>query len=281
MASNLSCLGFDVATEADLQDLVIGLADAAAFGLACDAGDYLIWRSRTGAELWFHLTKPAQPGSEAREIVGLTPFFEGRSAVTVTLAGRFQRDGDSAFEGAFEAWVRELPDPASGNGAHPDATADPDTPGLYPLIFDCVDFAAHTAHELPAEAEVRFTGFAREVRAFYDDDAYYAAQEESDHPFAATSFVPVGMFAAASGEKGAPALPSAHAMFTGRIVEAAVLTNEKTRRPYHWLLVESLGATYDVVADPAIVTGVIAPGATVQVACWMFGRILPADAPSS
>lgn len=278
MASNLSCLGFHVATEADLEDLVLGLADAAAFGLACDAGDYLIWRSRTGAEIWFHLTKPSQPGSEAREIVGLTPFFEGRSTVPVTLASRFQREGDTAFEGAFEAWVHEPADPASSNGAHhPAVDENRETPGLYPVVFDCVDFAAHAEHGLPAEAEVRFTGFAREVKTYTDEAAFYDAQDDAGHPFAALSFFPIGMFAAASGEKGPAAQPSAHAMFAGRLVEAAELTNEKTGRPYHWLLVETLGATYDVVADPDTIAGDLTPGAIVQIACWMFGRILPPE----
>lgn len=280
MASNLSCLGFDVATRAELESLVLGLADAAAFGLSCDAGDYRIWRSRTGAEIWFHLAKPMEPGSP-REIVGLTPFFEGRSVIRVMLCGRFQRQGDTAFEGAYEAIVRDTSEPAAGNGSVPPAEVDPEALDLYPMIFDCVDFAAHSDHGLPAEADVRLTGFAREVVAFPDDSSYDAAHGEKGPPFAPKSFFPIGIFASASGEDDAPALPSAHAMFTGRIIEAVELVNERTRRPYHWLLIESLSATFDVVADPESVTGTLTPGATVKVTAWMFGRVLPSATPAA
>lgn len=277
MASNLSCLGFNITTEGQLRDLVLKLADKADFGLNCEAGDYVIWRSRTGAQLWFHLTDPDASNEGAREIVGLTPFFEGESCVRVKLTERFQRHGDTPFEGAFQAWV--LPaKPSNGASA---TEIDFDQDGIYPVIFDCVDFAGHTRSALPAECEVRFTGFAREVQAHRNDDAFTAAQTGSPHPLAAQAFFPVGMFAAAAGEGGvqsqgdSPAQPSSHAMLTGKVVACAKLMNEETSAHYHWLRVESLDATFDVVADPDVVEGDITIGAIVQVACWMFGRILP------
>ena len=39
-------------------------------------------------------------------------------------------------------------------------------------------------------------------------------------------------------------------MFTGRILEAEIRTNELTNHPFRWVLVETLGGVFDVVADP-------------------------------
>jgi hypothetical protein len=49
------------------------------------------------------------------------------------------------------------------------------------------------------------TGFARELQAFANDDAYYAAlgTPDAEHPIASHAFIPLGMFAASmSGEGG-------------------------------------------------------------------------------
>ncbi|MEL7049366.1 MAG: hypothetical protein AAFO75_10475, partial [Pseudomonadota bacterium] len=125
--------------------------------------------------------------------------------------------------------------------------------------------------DLPSRQTIRLTGFAREVVAYPDLAAFEAAQKSSPHPLAEKAFFPVGLFAAASGEKPTP---SSHAMFAGTVIESSEMTNEHTGSKFHWLLVESLDATFDVVADPSCITGKTEPGAIVQIACWMFGRIL-------
>ncbi len=51
------------------------------------------------------------------------------------------------------------------------------------------------------------------------------------------------------------------------------LTNEATNTPYDWMLVETLDATIDVVADPAIVSGAIVEGGTIETTVLLFGRL--------
>ena len=41
--------------------------------------------------------------------------------------------------------------------------------------------------------------------------------------------------------------------------------------------VESLEATFDIVADPAVVSGTITDGGTIEAAVVMFGRLLEDD----
>lgn len=261
MVSNLSTIGFVYDDPEAFRAAMVRLANAAAARLATPAGDYAIWRSQSGAELWFHLA-PASAGGE-REVIGLTPFFDGRSAVQVEHTDSYVRPDDNALEGAFHAWV----------------APDDDGAGAYPLVYDAVDFAARSAQELPFTHAVRIVGFARELKAFPSAEAYLAAPDRQP-PLAAEAFIPMGLFAAAAADpddelREAP--PSSTAILTGRVAAHQLLVNEETGRRFHWLLVETLAATFDCLADPEIVAGTIALGGTVEVACLLFGRSLDDD----
>ena len=123
------------------------------------------------------------------------------------------------------------------------------------------------------------SGFARELKCFASTQDYLADSEDRPEPrFSATAFIPIGLFAAAeadhaSGGKNQPA-PSSNALLTGRIAEHRLFTNEATNRDFHWLLIESLEATFDLIADPQIVKGEIVPGGTIETTCTLFGRFL-------
>ena len=265
MASNLSTIGFVFSDAEIFRDVMMTCAQQSSGELACSAGAYGIWRSRTGAEVWFHLGK-SDDGTT--EIFGLTPFFEGQSEVLLNITAALSRDDDNAFEGAMHGWVS------------PDGTAN----GSYPILFDAIDFAAHTNAEWPAQRRVRLTAFARELEAFASDAAYYAARGSAgdDVPqLAAHAYIPVGLFAAeVDGEEEAmpdAASPQSSAVLTGKVLEHRTFTNEVSGQDFVWLLVESLEATFDIVADPAIVTGTITEGGTIEAAVVMFGRLLEDD----
>lgn len=256
MASNLSTIGFVFADGAEFSDAMVRLASEAQQSLETPRGRYQIWRSRTGAEIWFQFA--AEGEGEGAEIIGLTPFFEGSSEVEVKITGAFNRPDDTPLEGQFTAWVAPSED---GEGA-------------YPVVYDAVDFAAYASQPRPVAGRVRLAAFAREMKAFASAQSYFESQSKDAPPFAAQCFIPVGMFAAAMEESAANAQPSSAALLTGRVAEHRVLTNEVTGRQFHWLCVESLEASFDVVADPDVVSGTIIEGGTVEVACVFFGRML-------
>lgn len=265
MASNLSTIGFAFADPEAFRDTMMKCASEATLQLACSAGTYGIWRSRSGAQIWFHLGN-AENG--ATEIFGLTPFFEGESEVLLNITNTVSRDGDNAFEGALHGWVS------------PDGTGD----GSYPILFDAVDFAAHATTEWPAQRLVRVTAFARELEAFASDEAYYAARGDAgdDVPqLSAHAYIPVGLFQATDdGETTAsPEAPSpqSSAVLTGKILEHRTFKNEVSEQDFVWMLVESLEATFDIVADPAVITGTVKQGGTIEAAVIMFGRLLDDD----
>lgn len=257
MASNLSSIGFVFKDGEDFRDTMQRLAGEAAERLSCPHGDYAIWRSRTGAEIWFHLAAADGPSGE-RDIVGLTPFFEGRGEVTLTQMRRLRRPDHNDFEGACSAWLA-----AAGGDDE-----------LYPIVFDAIDAAVWPALESRRSATVRITGFARTLE-IHASEAEFLAANTGRANLAAQAFLPMGLFAAATtGEPSTTVQPSSTAIITGRVVEHARLHNEATGHAFDWLLVESYGASFDIVADPELVRGTNAMGATVEAACWLVGRVL-------
>jgi hypothetical protein len=265
LASNLTTIGLVADTEDSFDALMQRLASSARERLASDPGDYSIWRSATGAEVWFHVTGTREPDGQLQdhEIIGFTPFFEGMSDVDIEIDAGFQRPGENPFEGAFKAWV--APDPANGRGVHP-------------IVFDCVDFAAHRNRELPIRCHAKLTAFARQLTAYADENDYYDCQP-AGQKHAGRAFVPLGLrgtgTAGGSGGGDDPdGAPSSVALLIGSVVEHRVLTDPEGGTPYHWLLVDSLGATFDVVADPSVITGTIVDGSTVEVRCVVFGRLI-------
>lgn len=265
MASNLSTIGFVFADEDQFRSSMVSFAGRTAAQLDCPHGAYGIWRSRTGAELWFHFG-PSQEGNT--EIYGLTPFFEGQSECDLRITGPIRRDNDTPFEGAFYGWV--IPDGNTGQ----------DDGGSYPLVFDAVDFAAREGHVWPAVVRVKLAGFARELKAYAGEDAYRAAGTGSGAPqLAEKSFIPIGLFAAAEAEAesapgSTPATPSSAAVMTGRVLDVSRMTNEATGQDFFWILIDSLDTTFDILADPEIVSGEIVPGGIVEASVWLFGRLV-------
>jgi hypothetical protein len=258
MVSNLSTIGFHFDDDDAFHETMQRLTAGAFERLACGPGDYAIWRSRTSAEVWFHLTGERDAGGALKDngVVGLTPFFEGLSDVPVEVVEAIVRKGDNDFEGAFLAWVN--PDEETGLGAHQ-------------IVFDAVDFAAHCDRPMPFKARVKLSGFAREIKIVGQDDKASMARVAST----ARSFMSIGLFPnlSASGG-GASDAPSSNALLTGRVVELSTLMNEETRANFHWLLVQSPDATFDILADPALVPANVAVGDVIQVGCLFFGRII-------
>lgn len=255
MASNLSSIGFDFADASEFQSAMLRLATDAVERLGCSEGDYSIWRSRTGAEIWFHLPSFGTE-DDARDIAGLTPFFEGSSEVMLEIAERLKRPDDNAFEGAFRAAVR----------------ADDGKLKSLSVVVDAVDFATHAERPLPFRSLARLTVFGQAVSAFADEAAYLSARRREGEPaLGAEGFLPVGQFANIEDE-AAPL--TSDVLFTGRIVENSPLVNEASGKAFHWLVVATQGVHLDVVVDPAAVRGKLLEGGVVEVGGMLFGRLL-------
>lgn len=247
MSNYLSSIGFDVETQEDFAGLVEGLA-AEGRVVPARSGQYRLWAGDSGEELWIQVWR--------RRIVGVSPHFSGKSRCRVGLVSRVERPGDTALDGSFRAWAD--PNPTTPGG------------GEYPFVFDVPDAGAYRDLALPGVAEAQITAFAHGLSYHESTEAYDDSQSGDGARFATKSFIPAGLFSA-DGTRTDP--PEAGAIFTGIVVESRVCTNARSGGEFQWMLVDTLGGTYDVVAGRSLVDFAPAAGGVVSVSAWMSGRL--------
>ncbi len=247
MPSHFSTIGMPIKTQKELAELVERVSEKCA-SLEVDSGRYLRWSDPSGAELWIQVDAD-------NNFVGLNPHFSGKGSLRVALTERIQRPESTEMEGAFHGWAV---DPTDDSPEH----------GYYPFVFDCPDFRRHESLALPAARNVQIAAFTHELSLYDTPEAFAAAQ--TGIKYAAQAFIPSGLFALDGKEDD---VPRPYAIFTGIILEAEEHRNELTGKRFQWLLVDSLGGRFDVVADPELVTSEIRIGGVVYGSFWMTGKI--------
>ena len=244
MASNLASIGFHFDDTEEFAAVMLPLAETAIERLGCPVGDYAIWRSRTGAEIWFHLPLFGTE-NDARDIEGLTPFFEGESEVAVTITQAVARPGDNPFEGALACRIR---------GARGQADSAE-------LAFEAVDFAVRCDMTAAFECHARLVGFAHGGRVLGEGEAASGISAVSAAPAVAS---------ATTMARSAPSL----VRIAGRVCDCRQCVNEVSAKPFEWLLVDAGCAIVDVVTAPGVIGSDIAKGSTIEVNATLFGRIV-------
>ncbi len=137
-------------------------------------------------------------------------------------------------------------------------------------MFDCPNMRAYGDLELPGVVDAQITAFAHELACHESEAAYYASQGDDKPKFSSQSFIPTGLFGAGGGKAE---VPEAHANFAGHVVEAATYKNALTGLPFFWALVDTVGARFDVVVDPDLLTTVPVVGNVVAGSFWLSGRL--------
>lgn len=254
MPSQFSAIGFHVATGEDLAALASRVAGEAE-KITVGAGQYLKWAPPSGEQLWLQV-------SNAGDAMGMNPHFAGKSAVRVAVEARVARPTHTPLDGTWLAWANP-----------PDGAA---TGGDYPFAFDGPDAAVHGGVPLPATTVAQIAAFAQQITVYASPAAYDAAQRAQGLVFASRSFIPSGLFSP-SGDPVNP--PEPHALIAGHVLEGDERRNWLTGVPYWWALVETIGGTFDVVIDPALVPEPPRAGQVVSGWFWLSGR-LQADQPS-
>lgn len=244
MASHFSTLGFPVKTREDFFDLAIQTAKAGKSIKVAGRGEYIVWSPGEGIELW------AQAEPDGR-IIGLNPHFSGQALMGVGLTRRVSRTDDTELDGAFYGWA-----------AAP--TNDPEA-GMYPFAFDTPDYRTYDAIQLPKILDVQLAAFAHELYAYEDEEAHGVATR-----FATESCIPSGTFYPKGGEIDPP---KAEVIYSGRVLETAMLTNPFTHCAFRWARIRTLGGEVDVIADPEIVKGRIVQDGVVRGPFWLSGRL--------
>src|SRR5215471_7160685 len=97
MPSQFSAIGFQVTSGEDLAALASRVADRATT-INVSKGQYLQWAPPSGEQLWLQVKRSG-------DAMGMTPHFEGRSAVPVAIEARIQRPSQTPLDGTFLAWA--------------------------------------------------------------------------------------------------------------------------------------------------------------------------------
>jgi len=246
MASHFSAIGFPVKS----QDEYLALAqrvmnDCTSFDV--EGGRYLHWGSRSGAELWLQIDTD-------NIFIGMNPHYSGKSLVPVRLSERVIRPKDTVLDGALRGW----------------AIWNDDDSESFELVFDVPDFGRQLTVLLPANRRVQIAAFAQEVSVF-DSPKDYTASQTGELKFAPQSFFPSGLL---SPDLESIEPPEPYAIFSGHIVEADTRRNELTGSNFFWVLVETLGAVFDVVIDPGLLSVTPKVGGVLSGSFWLSGRIV-------
>ena len=245
--SNLSDIGFPVRNEQDVNDLIVHVLERVR-EIGCPEGLYLKFADDSGAEIYIQVNKD-------QELIGFNPHFGGKSRRRAGLTSMIERD-TSALDGGFHAWA----DPSD---------EDFENSGEYPFVFDMPDFRAVEGMVLPSVREIQLTAFAsNDFKIFQDEEEFFALQD-SVLPYAARSFVPLGL---QPGDNDGPPLP--FGKFSGEIKDFSLNQNRFSGESFYSFLVETLGGEVDVVADVKLITTGPNIGGIVSGQFWLSGRFL-------
>ncbi|MFM1814197.1 MAG: hypothetical protein RLZ98_892 [Pseudomonadota bacterium] len=263
MASNLSSIGFVFPSEDWGRQLMAELAGYAVHRSPCLPGDYAVWRSGGGAEIWYHVVGERSffGRMDGGRVVGLRPFFHGEGCLPISIERLIRGPGHSAFEGIFTGVA------LAG----------------YPIAFEAMEFALHDLRSRPIKARAQLVGFARQITPLGIEAEVAVAAEgrgSAVRTFAGDKTIGLGNAdndnepeSERLGEVRGPP-PATVALLRGVVVRHARIENEVTERSYNWLLVDGPGGTFDIVADLDIVKEPIAAGTVVEVFASFSGRLI-------
>lgn len=243
MADHFAAIGFLLKRPEDFVRLA---SRAARVGTAVRAphGSYVSWSVGHGAELWVQVDEQRQP-------IGCHPHFAGSSRLRARVTAI-------------------LPDPGAPMDGSLYATATEAGAAQYPFVVDVPDFNVRVAQlTVPADVTLQVAAFAYELQCFADDGEFLRPGNRVSK-LATEAFIPSGLFQP-DGRPIHP--PQARAIFTGYVRHSEQRSNLFSGRWFQYLTVQSLGGTFDVVADPSVVQGSPVVGGVIFGSFWLSARL--------
>jgi hypothetical protein len=239
-------------------DFVVRVATSSSKIIASRAGDYRVWRSPAGAEVWLHYPgcDTAKSFKPIDDLKGLSVLHRGASDVRMQILRSVAVSPANPLDGVCEVVLEAR----SGRGR--------------PMPFSCehVGFAVD-ALKGAARARVQISGCAHRIWSYPNELAYLAG---------APSRRLVGrgsMMEVLPGEVPDIDLiyrtkPRALWLVTGMVRRSIRLTNPVTGSAYAWLLVETDRGDIDIIANPSVIEGDVSIGHTLLAVASMAGRVL-------
>jgi hypothetical protein len=250
MANNFTSLGIYVNSPQEMIDFLVK-ASKYSERIDCEYGCLVKWESKTGAELWQHLTKEGKIG-------GFSLFYNGESNLPVRITKKIEKETYTNFEALLYAWTNTVEDDPSWCD--------------FSFAFDCVNFPIDGKIEFPCIQNIKLSAFAREL-VIYVSEADYYAQQKGEQCFASKSFAPSGALPPdLDTSKQYEIFPEA--IFTGIILDYKEYKNELTEKNFYWIKTETLGGiVIDVVADIHLVNNTLNINGVISGVFYLCGKI--------
>ena len=243
--SNLSDIGFPVASEQDVNQIIMDILPHLQ-QLPCPPyGYYFRFEDPSGAQIFLQT-------NSAQEIVGFNPAFKAESRWHLKVKQVIDRD-TSDLDGAFECFH-----PASGSTHSA-------------LVFDAPDFRIHQKIDEGTDVQVGITAFAsNDFKSFENEDAFVLETGmETAKMMDAT-----GLYEADKDGNRVPRLsPQAHVVMTGIVTESYKRQNSFTNENFLVLVVDTDNGFVDVVVDPRLAESGLEVGNVIHGSFWLSGQI--------
>jgi hypothetical protein len=242
---HFDAIGFPIEDREGLDELA-SLAAHKGQPLQVSGGYYIRFGFGDGPELW------AQANAD-RQIIGCNPHFAGSASMRARV-DRLVPSPRLALDGALRATA------INTGGAD------------YPFQCDLPDFAGAAPQlRVGAEVDLQVAAFAEQVQCFASVDQFRADKSRSMN-LATEAFIPSGLFDP-SGKSEAS--PRSQAILSGSILSSELRSNRLTTVPYQYLLVRSLGGTFDVVAEQRLFGGSQPrKGGIIFGSFWLSARVV-------
>ncbi len=272
MCTRLHAIGFPCEMDRRTAEFVRRTAISTKRRVISNDGEYRIWRSPAGAEVWLHYPKrrptlrtgtakpdrsePPKPFDPIDDLMGLSGAHAGASDVRMKLTRSLRIAAGNPLEGVCVAML-------GSRRANEKPIA---------FSFEHVGFAAERLGA-PIEARVQLTGLAQKIWAYRTEAAYLAATP-AHRLIGRGAMVDVNVNERADLVLTYRPKPGCLWLVTGEVKRSVRLVNPVTSAPYYWLQLQTDRGDIDVVASPSVIDGDVSVGHTVQTVVSMAGRIL-------
>lgn len=269
MSTRLHALGFPAEWTPELLAHVETMAASRSRLVGAARGNYRVWRSQQGAELWFHYPqrsikerpRAATPGekapvqSDARP-AAVTPFHRGLSSCKIKIGRYLAIDRVNPLEGSCMAW---LPPPATGGQDQI-------------IVLELAPYGLQPLRTPPYTTTAQIVCFAHAVWAF-KDPLTYSRETPSNRRIQSGTFSPITEADVPEVKLSYRQSPITLGLATGIVRRAIRHVNPETGEPYYWMLLETKRGSFDVVANPLQVQGDISEGNIAQVCGSFLARL--------
>ena len=272
MCTRLHAIGFACEIDRQTAKFIAEAARSARRRVAAPGGEYRIWRSPSGAELWLHYANAARPKAASAGVADASSELKSFDAIADLSGMSIVHGGTSDVRLRLVRAIATSPkNPLEGLGI---GTLGSTRAGERPIVFtfELLGFALERIAG-PMEVRVQLTALAQRVWA-YPSEASYLANTPSQRLIARGAVADITPADLADLQLIYQPRPGSLWLLTGDVIRSMRLTNPVTSASYHWISIATDRGNFDVIANPSAIDGDISDGHVVQAVVAVTGRIL-------